>query len=154
MQQHNVRSTKITADLPIATSLDFSPSQEPRNARTNVVFATILTSTDLKKSNSDQTGNFPIQSSRGYGYVMVLYDYDSNAILSKPLKNRQASELTNAWTKLYEKFQSNGYAPELHILDNKCSEDLKKAFKKYQVEFQRVPPHSHRRNSAERAIQT
>jgi hypothetical protein len=85
---------------------------------------------------------------------MILYDFDSNAILTKPLKTRQASELTNAWTKLHTRLQSNGYAPTLHILDNECSEELKKAFKKYNVDFQRVPPHSHRRNAAERAIQT
>jgi hypothetical protein len=46
MQQQNIQSTKISTDLPIATSLDISPSQEPRNARTNVVFASILTSSD------------------------------------------------------------------------------------------------------------
>jgi hypothetical protein len=85
---------------------------------------------------------------------MVLYDFDSNAILSKPLETRQASELTTAWTKLHGKLQSNGFAPELHILDDECSNELKKAFKKYNVAFQRVPPHSHQRNAAERAIQT
>jgi hypothetical protein len=155
MQQKNLQSTKpITAALPIAVSLDFDPSQEPNNARTHAVFATILTSSDLHKSYSDQTGKFPVQSSRGYNYVMVLYDHDSNAILSKPIKTRQASELTHAWTTLHSRLQSNGYAPALHILDNECSDELKKAFKKHNVDFQRVPPHVHRRNSAERAIQT
>jgi hypothetical protein len=61
---------------------------------------------------------------------MVLYDYDSNAILSKPVKTRQASELTQAWTALHSRLQFNGYAPDLHILDNECSDELKKAFKK------------------------
>ena len=42
----------------------------------------------------------------------------------------------------------------IHILDNECSQDLKNAFKKYNVDFQRVPPHSHRCNAAERTIQT
>ena len=154
MEQQNIQSTKITSNLPIETSLDIAPSQEPNNARTNVVFTALLPTNDLKKSYSDQTGRFPVQSSRGYQYVMILYDYDSNAILSKPLKSRQASELTTAWTKLHEKLQDNGFAPELHILDNECSDELKKAFKKHNVDFQRVPPHSHRRNSAERAIQT
>jgi hypothetical protein len=102
MQQKNIQSTKpITADLPLATSLHFSPSQEPPNKCTNVVFTTILPATELHKSYSDQTGKFPVQSSRGYNYVMVLYDYDSNAILSKPLKTLQASELTSAWTALH-----------------------------------------------------
>jgi hypothetical protein len=78
----------------------------------------------------------------------------THAILSTPLKSRQASELTAAWTKLYQKLQDNGHAPTLHMLDNECSDELKKAFKKHGVDYQRVPPHSHRRNAAERAIQT
>ena len=35
---------------------------------------------------SDQTRRFPIVSSRGDRLVMVLYDYDSNIILTNPLK--------------------------------------------------------------------
>ena len=85
---------------------------------------------------------------------MILYDYNSNVILSKPLKTRQASELTTAWSSLHEQLQTNGYAPELHILDNECSDKLKRAFKKYNVAFQCFPPHVHRRNATERAIQT
>jgi hypothetical protein len=64
MEQKNLQSTKpITSALPIATSLDVSPSQEPNNARTHVVFATMLPAAELKKSYSDQTGKFPVQSS-------------------------------------------------------------------------------------------
>ena len=86
---------------------------------------------------------------------LILYDCDSNIILFKPLKTRQgASKLTTTWTSLHDQLQSNGYAPELHILDNECSDKLKKAFKKYSVAFQRVPPHVHQCNAAERAIQT
>jgi hypothetical protein len=62
--------------------------------------------------------------------------------------------MTATWTELHEHLRSNGYAPDLHILDNECSHDFKKAFQKYNVAFQRVPPHVHRRNAAERAIQT
>jgi hypothetical protein len=155
MQQKNIRSTKLDANvLALNVSLDISPSQEPSNERTRAVFATMLHATNLHKSYSDQTGKFPIQSSRGYNYVMILYNYNSNAILSKPLKTRRAGELTNAWTSLHARLQMHGYAPQLHILDNECSEELKKAFKKYDVCFQLVPPHSHQGNSAERAIQT
>jgi hypothetical protein len=88
MQQKNVQSTKIATSLPLATSLDVSPSQEPNNLRTNVVFAAIMPFTNLRKLYSDQTGKFPVQSSRGYNYVMVLYDFDSNAILSRPAKTK------------------------------------------------------------------
>ena len=40
------------------------------------------------------------------------------------------------------------------ILDNEVSRDLKIAFQEHDTVFQLVPPHSHRRNLAERAIQT
>jgi hypothetical protein len=40
------------------------------------------------------------------------------------------------------------------VLDNECSADLKKAFTKYNVQFQKVPPKEHRVNAAERAIRT
>jgi hypothetical protein len=156
MEQENLQSTKpiTSTHLPLVTSLDVSPSQEQNNVRTHVVFATILPATELRKSYSDQTGKFPVQSSRRYNYIMILYDYYSNAILSKPLKTRQAGNLTQAWQALHTRLQSNGYAPDLHILDKECSDELKKAFQKNNVDFQRVPPHSHRRNAAERAIQT
>jgi hypothetical protein len=65
MQQKNVKSTKIRTELPITMSLDFSPSQEPNNARTRVMFSTMVPATDLRKSYSDQTGKSPVQSSRG-----------------------------------------------------------------------------------------
>ena len=75
-------------------------------------------------------------------------------ILSNPIKTRQAAELTESSKTLFLKLQTNGHSPELHILDNECTEELYKAFKKYQVTFQLVPPHVHLRNDAERTIQT
>ena len=36
---------------------------------------------------SDQTGRFPHRSSKGNEYLMIMYDYDSNAILAVPMKN-------------------------------------------------------------------
>ena len=154
MDQKNTQTTKIDEAIPLNTSLDLSPPQEANNMRSHAVFITIVTTADLRKSYSDQTGRFPIQSSRGYNYVMILYDMDSNAILSCPIKTRQASEIVKAWVKLFNRLKYNGYAPELHILDNECSDTLKQAFTKNDVSFQRVPPHVHRRNAAERAIQT
>ena len=40
------------------------------------------------------------------------------------------------------------------ILDNECSNEVKKALAKHSISFQLMPPDSHRRNAAERAIQT
>ena len=40
------------------------------------------------------------------------------------------------------------------ILDDEVSQDLKKSFKKYNVEYQFVPPHINRANAMESAIRT
>jgi len=37
---------------------------------------------------SDLTGRFTHTSSRGNCYLLLVYDYDSNAILVAPLKSR------------------------------------------------------------------
>jgi hypothetical protein len=63
-------------------------------------------------------------------------------------------DITAAWTDLRLKLCSNGFTPTLHILDSKCSHLMQKAFTKHSLNFQLVPPHLHRRNAAERAIQT
>ena len=42
----------------------------------------------------------------------------------------------------------------MYICDNECSAELKHAFKANKLEYQLAPPHQHRRNAAERAIQT
>ena len=47
-----------------------------------------------------------------------------------------------------------GLRPRLHTLDNEASTSLKDFLTAEKVEYQLVPPHIHRRNSTERAIQT
>ena len=42
----------------------------------------------------------------------------------------------------------------MYVLDNECSAEIKSAFDKYNVAFQRDKPYLHRANAAERAIQT
>jgi hypothetical protein len=32
--------------------------------------------------STDQAGRFPVKSSKGNSYIMVLYNYDSNGILA------------------------------------------------------------------------
>ena len=159
MQQQGIRSTKprpapIDPAIPIATLLDIAPAQEPQNAKTNDVYVTIFSEDDVKKSYSDQTGKFPHQSSRGNEYVFILYNYDSNSIHAVPIPNRQAATIRDAWVTTFKKLRYAGYAPYIHFLDNECSTILQDAFEKYIDDYQIVPPHVHRRNAAERAIQT
>ena len=58
---------------------------------------------DLKGMiSTDQTGRFPIVSQQGNQYTMVLYKYDSNAILEKACQSRTATELEKTYNKLYQ----------------------------------------------------
>jgi len=83
-------------------------------------------------------------SSRDNQHIKVVYDYDSAGILVEPMKNRQASKITRAWT----------HEPTLYVLNNEISYEFKQAFRKRDVSYQLVPPHVHRSNAAERAIRT
>jgi hypothetical protein len=101
---------------------------------------------------SDQTGRFPVTSSNGNKYVMIVYDYDSAAILAEPLKKRSERELLRAYSKLHQHLTDRGLHPQLQKLDNECSTALKQFMRYNQVQYQLVPPYDHRQNAAECAI--
>ena len=77
---------------------------------------------------SDQTGQLPRVSSRGNRSVMVLYDYDSNAILADPLKNNTTTELVREQTRLTQYLLYCGLKPTALRIDNKCPKSLKRFF--------------------------
>ena len=106
------------------------------------------------KSSSDRAGKFPITSSRGHKYILVFYHYDTNTINGIAIKSRNTTDTCDAWQTAYDILKAHGEATNIHILDNKCSRDMKKIFKEIQVEYQLVPPNIHQCNAAERAIHT
>ena len=85
---------------------------------------------------------------------MVAYSYDSNAILAKAINKRSASSITSAWKYLHDKLHVAGVKPETWVLDNETSNLLTDTIKDNDTTYQLVPPHIHRANLAERAIQT
>ena len=117
-------------------------------------FTTIINAPEKGITYTDQTGAFPYQSSRGNKYIFICYNYDANAILCEPLKNRTGETISKAWTTCFNRLTKNGHNTELFILDNEISPEVKSAMDKAQVNYQLVPPGIHRRNAAERAIQT
>ena len=102
---------------------------------------------------TDQTGKFPITSSRGSKYIMVMCEIDGNAILTATMKNRTEGEMIKAYLSLIQRLKNAGIKPKHQILDNEASEAFKAAIWE-NCEIQLVPPDTHRRNHAERAIQT
>ena len=123
--------------------------------RTHYVFAAVVeVHPTTGQVHSDLTGRFPVQSSRGNKYLLVLYDYDSNAILVEPMKNRSDAEMLRAYAIINNILIRRGLRPRLQRLDNEASKALKQYLQDTDVEFQLVPPHIHQRNAAERAIRT
>jgi hypothetical protein len=165
-QRSNRQSTKSKSEpnkLPSSESLtrdedtdDFFPSatlDEPHpEERTHNIFASCEPITG--KIFSDLPGKFIVPSNRGYNYLLIVYDYDTNAILAEPMKNRTANSIVKAFETLHGILVSRGFRPKLQRLDNEAAAPLRHFLDKNGIDWQLVPPKVHRRNSAERAIRT
>ena len=112
--------------------------------------------TKLRKSNellnsSDMPGRFTHVSYRGYEYMLI--STFRGYIHAEPLKSRQAADLTAAYRATYVFFAEFGHSPQFQMLDNEDSALLQKFLKnEVNVGIEYVPPNTHRRNRAERAI--
>ena len=142
--RQNVRSTK-TPDAPPTTP-------DAPCVRTHELFAQTI---QFKgKKSTYQTDRFLVTSSRVRKYIMVLYDQDSNAILTDPMKSRSEQKRIRAYSALHSNLTEHGLCPNFQILDNECPASLKYFMRKEGVTFQLIPPHLHRTDDSERAIQT
>ena len=106
------------------------------------------------KGYMDLTGRFPHKSSSGNEYILIIYDYDSNAILAEALKSRKGAEIKRGWKVLHEQLKTRGNDPNIYVLDNECSSHLKTAMTEESIDWQLATPYLHRTNAAERAIRT
>jgi hypothetical protein len=98
-QRQNARTTEIK-DAPL-----LDPENDIYHGiKTQFVYAATI---DLGQIYTDQTGRPPVVSSKGNKYIMILYDYDINAILAQPIKDRTAPELLKAF-----KLWSRNWWPE------------------------------------------
>jgi hypothetical protein len=119
--------------------------------KTQFVYAATI---DAGQIYTDQTGRFPVVSSKGNKYIMILYDYDSNVILTQPIKDHTTLELLKAFQVMEQELVARGLKPKLMKLDNEASKLLNTYLHQQYITFQLVLPYSHRRNSAQRAIRS
>ena len=87
-------------------------------------------------------------------YDTTVREIDNNVILSEPMRNRFAGEMFRAYKLLIQRLQNAGIKPKKHVLDNEISEEFKNAIKERDMDYELVPKGQHRRNIAEKAIQT
>eukprot|EP00804_Cyclotella_cryptica_P002793 CCRYP_009348-RA/>CCRYP_009348-RA protein AED:0.05 eAED:0.04 QI:0/0/0/1/1/1/3/0/1214 len=142
-QRQGTRSTKQA--LPQAESSTPLPQLHDIFIRTYDTHGTLYT---------DQTGKFPHLSSQGNRYQMILYHVDSNSIWAEPTKNKTEGELILARNRALQRMKACGIQPTRQVLDNEISAAYKLAITASGMTYQLVPPDDHRRNIAEKAIQT
>jgi hypothetical protein len=83
----------------------------------NCIYAAIV---DAGQIYTDQTGRFPVI--KGNVSIMVLYEYDGNAIKAETIKNNKAAELLRSFQGMEQKLTSRGNKPKLMTLDNAASQ--------------------------------
>ena len=133
---------------------DAFPLSPTPNTKCNDVAYAVINPEEMSNAYCDLTGRFPQRSTSGNQYIMIGYHYDANAFLAEPLKNRTAGNIIEAWKKLHNKYEQAAVTPDIYIMDNEFSQELRETLLQKNMKFQLVPPNSHRNNLAERAIQT
>ena len=63
-------------------------------------------------------------SNCGMKYILVLYDYNNNAILAKAMKTNKGQAITDAYNELHTELMDAGITPILQYLDNETSKEL------------------------------
>lgn len=150
--RQGVRSTKvIDEDAMLEADTDHKP--KPGVKHKDVYLRTF--DATKKSMYTDQTGRFPITSSQGHKYMMVAIELDGNYIDVEPLKSRTAKELTEAYKRIHARWKSTGViCPNWHVLDNEAPAEFLDAIRENKCRVEKTPADIHRRNLAERAIQT
>jgi hypothetical protein len=88
----------------------------------NCIYAATI---DAKHIYTYQTEGLTVVYSKVNKYIMVLYEYDGNAILAEPIKNRRLTELLRASQVMEKKVTARGLQPKLMRLDNEESQLIK-----------------------------
>jgi hypothetical protein len=91
------------------------------------------------------TGRFPTTSLIGNKYILILYYYDSNSVLSAPIKNRGDKDMVRAFDLLIQSLIICGLKPSVQRLDNEASLALRNYLTKQGIDYQLAPLYIHRR---------
>ena len=90
----SINSTKTQSTPP-----NIEQPMKRLKTHSNHVFTKIID--PQEQIATDLTGRFLVTSNRGKKYLFILYDYDSNCILVRPMKNRTDKYFTRFFQDLY-----------------------------------------------------
>jgi hypothetical protein len=108
---HHIRSTQPAVTEPT------SECEMVQEDKCNFIYAAIM---DISQIYTDLTGRFPTTYLSGNKYILILYDYASNRVLSAPMKNRGDKEMVSAFDLLIQSLIIRGLRPILQRLENEA----------------------------------
>ena len=150
-QRQGVRRTGIKpTNIPQQDTTN-NNEEQPALEKKNDVYIKTFDTKDFVYS--DQTGA-NVMTSQGNKYQMVMFHVDSNSIFVEALKNRTEGEMILARRRALQRMKLAGVVPKTQVLDNEASKAYKEEIIESGMDYQLVPPDDHRRNVAEKAIQT
>ena len=152
----NQNSTRPRIPTPSMTRLEHVAEGLPDiDTKTdNDVYAQCMTTDELIASgilHVDLTGAFPWLGSGGEKYWLVTVF--QNYIHIELMKSKDAKEYVDAYARTLKFFQARGLKPRFLRMDNETSDRVEEFAHVEGLIIQYVPVNTHRRNSAERAIQ-
>ena len=143
-QQKNVQYTRRQSTINITAP---EPPLEPLPVSTHHVHANNFNTAG--KIYIDLLRRFLILPNIGNCYLFILYDYNSNATFTEPIKNCSNSKVVGAYTKIVNHLTEHGFKPQLQLLDNEAPTALKNKSLKNYIAYQLVPPYTHQRMAEE-----
>ena len=85
---------------------------------------------------------------------MIAFHVDSNSIWVDPMNNRTKGEMILARGRILGRMKACKIVPKHQIMDNEALVAYIASIQQSDMTYEKVPPDDHRRNVAEKAIQT
>ena len=92
---------------------------------------------------NDLTGSFPYMSLEGNVCYLIVYHYESNAILALPISGLDDNTIFAAYKTQFNFLESKGHKIRLNVMDNQCTKQIKKNLTANDCDLMLVEPHNH-----------
>jgi hypothetical protein len=170
-RSHTNATNVTTADLPIIANDDDDNDTLPLkgvypHSNANVIEANdgstkdanlfcfaVFTDKQTGTLYNDLDGIFPFVLLEGNVCFLIIYHYESYAILALPILGFSDNVIFAAYRQQYKLLESKCFVIKLNVMDNQASNVIKQYLTPKQCDLMLVKPNSHRVNAAKRAIQ-
>jgi hypothetical protein len=71
------------------------------------------------------TGSFPFISLDGSICLLIMYHYEANSILAKPISALDDIRIFNTYKMQFDDLTSKGFKPKINIMDNQATKHIK-----------------------------